>query len=405
MTAHSTPIVSTLRRRLTLAGAAWPLLPGCAPVPRAPLGPAVTLPMQLLRSGDIGGLPSVVLSLRGQPSRWLVATGASQHLVSRRLAAAQGLSTGGPSGALQGRPVSLPALAAGGQTLDLGSAIETDLDFHFESTGERVDGVIGLPAFLGITVRIDYAAGSVQFDAGAAAVAPVGTSLSVPLSPEQGSMVVALALGTRAAEQFMLDTGHAGALFVYPRRAQALRRADATVLPLATLRGIGAEIEVAHALLQRIRIGDYSIRHVPALLAEYRSGAPPRGVLDRWSGALGSALFESGSLHIDLAQRRLTVEWPDGPPVLPGGFGFGLRMDGDRRIRIGSVLAGSPASRGEMRPGDELIALDDQPLAGRTPSALWGAMRPAQAVRLALDGVDGPRRVELSRERFFPPLA
>lgn len=58
------------------------------PMPRARAqGPAV-LPLQLLRTGDIGGLPWVELPLGGRATRWLVDSGASIALIAPALAQA-----------------------------------------------------------------------------------------------------------------------------------------------------------------------------------------------------------------------------------------------------------------------------------------------------------------------------
>lgn len=411
MTSSQTP-PCPLRRRLLLATAAAPLLPGCALPAQPRMGTARPIPMQLLRTGDIGALPTLMLELHDRPTRWLIDTGASHHFVSRRLAAQHRLRSRASTrfatlaGVLSGRLIDLPPLRADEQELAAGTAIEADLDRYFAPTGESVDGIIGLPAFAGVSVRLDYAAGSAHFDAGAAAVAPAGTSTTLQLEWRDGLIAVPMALGNRATEPFMLDTGFPGALVIYPRRTLSLRRNGAALLPRVRVRELGGELEVAYALLQRIRLDEQSIRAVPAVLAEHgRSGDVRQGALERFSGAFGGALFEGGSLHLDLPQQRLTLEWPSGPPQFDGGFGFGLHTDARRQVRIASVVGGSPASQADLHPGDELLALDGEPVAGRTPSALWGAMRPAQQVRLTLAGSFGRREVSLARERFFPQLA
>lgn len=91
----------------------------------------------------------------------------------------------------------------------------------------------------------------------------------------------------------------------------------------------------------------------------------------------------------------------------PASVGVRLVADG-AGPRVERVLAGGPAARGGIRPGDRVVAVDGRPAAGLTPGAaealLTGA--PGDTVRLAVVSTAGAaREVRLPREDVFAPGA
>lgn len=404
------------RRRLALGAALAPWVPPfgmhtarAAPAASAPAAGPLSCPLELLRLGDLGGLPLVALTLQGRPTRWLVDTGASTAVVSRRLVAELGLRVLGRGrvatlGGMQDlRRVALPdVLAPAGVVLAEGEAAELDLDAYFRPTGETVDGILGLAGSPADPLRLDLAGQQVVFGdtPGPAAGA---ASLSLPLAFEGTLPLLQLSIGAREPEWFVLDTGFPGALLLYARRSAELL-AGAPGLPRVVVRELAGTVQAGFALLGGLQFGAQQVADVPTVL-ELGATAGRPAALDRLAGALGTALFESGSLRLDRAQARLDIAWPAGAPRLPGGFGFGLRAAAGGP-QVGAVLDGSPATRAGLRPGDLLRTVNGQPAAGLTPSAVWGLLRQAPAAELELSrGAERVNPAPLVRERFFPRLA
>ena len=167
-------------------------------------------------------------------------------------------------------------------------------------------------------------------------------SAVLPLRWDQGLPVVSLALGTRAADEFVFDTGNAGAMLLFARRAESLLAA-APPLPETAVRELGGVVRRAWHGWSACAPG-WVARQVPAALET--GSAARRGLhFDRLAGSLGVALFEPGAVTLDGPGGRLVVELPGlpEPPPLPGGFGF--------RLQAGHALAVSAVFDGAGRRG------------------------------------------------------
>ena len=262
--------------------------------------PAGALPLQLLRTGDIGGLPAVEIALDGRPTRWLVDSGATTALIAPALAAALGLARLAPvrvatAGGVQTRErfalPDLPVLGAAGA----GSpAVAVDLDSVFGDAGGALDGLLGAPWLRTVATRFDYAGGELRWSPTAE---PSSNAAVLPLRWDEGLPVVSLALGARPAEGFLFDTGNAGALVVFARRARALLD-EAGALPEMTVRELGGSVHVRYARVERLSAPGWRAREVPAAL-EAGTNARRGGHFDRLAGSLGNALFESGAVTLD----------------------------------------------------------------------------------------------------------
>ena len=415
-----------LRRRELLAALALGALPGRRAAAQPQAGSA---PLQLLRTGDIGGLPWIELPLQGMATRWLVDSGASAAVIAPALAER-----------LQLRPLSpiSVALAGGVQTLPryrlpdfadategaASAAIALDLQQLLGEAGGRLDGALGAPWLRQRITRFDFAAGRLHWGPSAAALPPGAAAAAssvtassapavanaalpsraavLPLRWDQGLPVVSLALGARAAEGFVFDTGNAGALLLFARSAAALRD-EVAALPTTTVRELGGSVHAGFARIERLIAPGWVAHEVPAALES--GDAPPRGMhFDRLAGSLGVALFEPGAVTLDGPGARLIVELPGlpDPPALPGGFGFRLVVDNG--LRIGAVIAASPAALAAVQAGDAVQAIDGADARAWSPAQAWQQLAGRDQVMLQLFAQGRSRYIELRRERFFPLL-
>lgn len=370
--------------------------------------PAGALPLQLLRTGDIGALLSVEIALGGRPTRWLIDSGATTALIAPALAAALGLQRLAPvrvatAGGVQTRDrFALPPLPLLGAAGAGSPAVAVDLDAVLGEAGGVLDGVLGAPWLRTVATRFDLAGGELRWSATAE---PSSNAAVLPVRWDEGLPVVSFQLGARPAEGFLFDTGNAGALVVFARRARALLD-EAGALPETTVRELGGSVRVRYARVDRLATAGWRARDVPAALeagAVARRGAH----FDRLAGSIGNALFESGAVTLDGPGARLIVELPGlpEPAPLPGGFGFALTRRQGAALAIGAVIDGGPAATAGVGPGDAVLAIDGSDVRTASPAQAWQMLARRDAATFELATRDAPaRRVRLDRQRFFPLL-
>ncbi|MCU0922397.1 MAG: aspartyl protease family protein [Burkholderiaceae bacterium] len=379
----------------------WPLAACVLPAHAA----GATLPLGLLRTGDLGGLPWVEIELQGRATRWLVDSGASAALVSPALAERLALRPLSPvrvamaGGAQTLQRAVLPPLPGAGMGSDT-PAFVLDLRQLLGATGAALDGALGAPWLGERRTRFDFASGRLQW-AGPFAAPPAG-AVTLPLRWEEGLPVVALALGERAADEFVFDTGNAGALLLFARRAESLL-AGAPPLPETAVRELGGVVRARLARIDRLSAPGWVARQVPAAL---ESGAAVRRGLhfDRLAGSLGVALFEPGAVTLDGPGKRLVIELPGlpEPPALPGGFG--MRLEAGSSLTVSAVFETGPAAAAGLAAGDQVQAIDGVDARQWSVPQAWAALAGRESCTLQVYRQGASHRAELRRERFFPLL-
>ncbi|MEO7855066.1 MAG: aspartyl protease family protein, partial [Rubrivivax sp.] len=401
------------RRRLLLSALAAAGAAGCgvAPAPPRSASSAGEMPLQLLRTGDIGGLPWVELELAGMPTRWLIDSGATTALISPALAAQLGLPklssvrvamAGGAQTVERFTLPPLPHFGAAGPAE--ASAVALDPGVLLGLGDSPLHGVLGAAWLRHGATTFDFARARLSWGP-APSPASASAALGLPLRWDAGLPTVSLAIGARAADSFLLDTGNAGALVVFAQRAQALL-AEASGLPATTVHEPGGNVEARFARIDRLSAPGVAWRQVPAAL---ESGAAARrgGHFDRLAGSLGVALFEAGSLTIDGPGERLWIDLaglPE-PSPLPGGFGLRLAQQAGGGLRIGALIDGGPAAAAGVEVGDSVVGIDAADVERWPVAQAWQAMAHRPQVTLVLRRAGGARRqLVLRRAPFFPLL-
>lgn len=347
------------------------------------------LPLQTVRSGDIGLLLIAEVQVAGRSGRWLVDTGSSQTLVSRPLADALGLVPGDTrslataAGMRQGALVELPTVLTGGHGRERVAALRVDLAELVGPLAAGIDGVLGAAFFAGTALHIDLAKQrwriQVPMEEQVGRDAPPGEALEVL----RGVPVVLLSLAGKSG-RYVLDTGSAGAVvqLVGPRA------------PLGVL------------LAPQVQLGGHSRAQVPvARLGGTALGrALPAGV----NGLAGMALLDGCRFTLDFAAARFAVHGCD-RSALPGGFGLQLADDA-RGLYVGGVFADSPAARAGVLAGDRVLQLaaSEQPAAVNAdpPASLpeaWARMGGASSLRIRT-GRGGSESVVVLERAYFLPL-
>lgn len=392
------------RRFCALAAASYAAAHGCQVAAQAPAQFAA--PLHLLRTGDIGGLPVVELELGGQRGRWLVDSGSSAALVApalaqrlqlRRLSPMRVAMAGGVHTLERYRLPPLPGANAP-EGLD---AFALDPQQLLGAVGARLDGALGAPWLRARISRFDLARRELHWSSVPSAPPPDAAVL--PLRWDAGLPVLRLAIGDRPHDEFVFDTGNAGALVIFAARARSLLDRGIS-LPQTTVRELGGSVSARYARIARLSAPGWVARQVPAALEA--GDAARRGAhFDRLAGSLGLALFEPGAVTLDGPGDRLIVELPGlpEPPPLPGGFG--LRLHSDDSLTVSAVIATGPAAAAGVQVGDQVQAIDGADARQWSAAMAWDALAGREAAVLQVWRNQASHRIALRRERFFPLLS
>jgi len=204
------------------------------------------------------------------------------------------------------------------------------------------------------------------------------------LTRVRGLPVLQLQIDERAAEGFLFDTGHAGAL---------VRLAGGDIGSAPSLDGRQT------SMARHVTIGAVAREKVPVVevAGSALARALPAGVV----GSAGVALFESCRLALELRAERLELAGCD-KVTLRGGFGLQLQHEA-RRLSIAQVMAGSPAERAGLRAGDEIVRLGGRQQFDSLASA-WQELASASEVDIAVRRGTSESTRRLKRAHFQPLL-
>jgi hypothetical protein len=263
-------------------------------------------------------------------------------------------------------------------------------DLHF---GQRFDGILGYPAFLGLTVELDYPAQRVS-------VLPTRLEPDAPLAAGVGRFthadvtrpIIDVALGDETIP-VLLDTGSGGSISLVGVDQWPLL-AD-PVLTGAT-RGVdGLRTATAARLDGTLALGP--VVFVEPIVADDAKLARLGGEVMRrfvWRFDPGRRLVE---LQSSLAEP-IAVE-----PLLGAGF-IGdftpVELDGlERGIEVLALIPNSPAARDGVEPGDIVVRVDGEPIPGACQRR---ASRPEREAGQAfvLEVVRGGEILEITTEIF-----
>ncbi len=331
------------------------------------------------------------------PFPFVLDTGCSAVLVGPRVADALPGRTrpaaGAGARAPDGRPLMVERameglrIRAGDAVFHEVGALVIDLAPVEATTGLRLDGVLGFPAFVQGLLVLDYPSREVRFSRGA--LPPADGEGVLPLTGGY-SPLLDVRIGARR-HRVLVDSGFSGALYLpeFPP-AEDLVAAPVPWFPSTNLAG-----DTGPTLLARLAS--------PLLLGSHRvEGA---NVMRSGSGSLlGAGILRHFEVALDARNGRIRFSRAAEGPVRFGprrGVGLRARM-ADGACVVAAVLPGSPADAAGIRPGARVISL-----AGLRPAAtpladieerLWEA----EVVEVVLDEATGPRTVTLTAVVLVP---
>lgn len=394
-------ITSYLSRALGLAICLL-LLTACSrlPNPKIPefqAGNVSAVPMQLLYTGDLGGLPAVPVIIEGRKTWWLVDTGSSHNLVSPQLAKSLRLPTAASSevSTIAGKQRTgyyrLPMMQIGAVDLENQSAAAVDLGLVSAADGLVIDGVLGMPALNRLIVSLDFGRRTAIFSQYVPNYQQPHSL--IPFRLMGGVPVASLGvIGGRTGE-FILDTGNAGGLVMFPHYARREYRQGAA-LAFIEIEDLGGRVPTGLALLNSLNIGSWQTHQVPVSLPMRTHG------FQHLDGSIGNAIFTGQTLTFDFPSQHLLLSASRDSDALPGQFGFLLAANNVVEV----VLPNSPAARMGIQVGDSILSVNGQDTREASSHRIWRILDGQMLAEMRLARAGSIYGVSLQRSYFLPPF-
>lgn len=292
----------------------------------------------------------VTVNDRG-PFLFLLDTGSNATVVSPELARVfrqhSAEATGGVTGAtgdrmeveevlhdltLRAGPVEFPSV----------DAVVVDLSGPASAIGHPMDGILGFPLFVELTLTIDWPGGDVRVSRQPLPAPDDGTIVVM----EGGYRPMVRGSAGGGTHLFLIDSGSNAAMNIpaLPPR-DALAADPIRWFAPMTITGRGAESSCCR-LAGDLRIGGIV---VPRPLARVSAGTP----------SVGTRILRRFEVTFDPLRGRVRFLARGAPP--DGGvlrsIGAALVVEGDR-WRVIEVLGGSPAAAAGIREGDRVLTMD-----------------------------------------------
>lgn len=367
------------------------------PHPKTPefqAGNVTAVPMQMLYTGDLGGLPAVPVMVAGRKTWWLVDTGSSHNLVSPRLAKELRLAAAASSevSTIAGKQLTgyyrLPMMQIGAVDLENQSAAAVDLGLVSAADGLVIDGVLGMPALNRLIVSLDFGRHTAIFSQ---YVPNYQQPHSViPFRLLGGVPVASLNVVAGRTGDFILDTGNAGGLVMFPTYARREYRQGS--LAFIEVEDLGGRVPTGLALLPYLNIGSWHTRQVPVSLPMRTHG------FQRLDGSIGNAIFTGQTLTFDFPSQHLLLSESQDQDTLPGQFGFLLAANNVIEV----VLPNSPAARMGIQVGDSILEVNGQNTRDASSHRIWRILDNQRQAGLQLARAGTIYGVNLERSYFLP---
>jgi len=251
------------------------------------------------------------------------------------------------------------------RTLRLPGVDVEHLDFHINDYnlltsvyGVRVDGIIGFSYLRRYLVKINYDNNTIGVYAPGAVRYPKRGMLLNSTITGIPVFTATVADGQTSTSRFYFDTGAGLCLLM----SQAFERDSAIFVPgkkviLTQAEGIGGKTPMRLSTVNRIRIGRYKFRKVPAHVFDDDFNVTSYPTL---GGLIGNDLLRRFNLVLNYAKNEIHMSpnkhFRDAFDYSYTGLGIYLVDD---KIVVEDVLKGSPGEKAGLQPGDVIIAVNN----------------------------------------------
>ena len=360
----------------------------------------------------------VPVTLSDSATRWMIFdTGASPTVLDANVAqelrlavTPMGSTSGAGTHSLRVGRAHDVLLRVGGVALGPTDVSVSEIDSLLgPSQGRGAPGIIGSRFFSEHVVEVDFGASIVRVS-DPATFRYEGRGIALPLTFDNGVPMIAARMtapdGTEIPMRLLVDLGAKSTLLVaepFIREHDLMKRFTVTVTsPLGA--GVGGATRYAFTRVPRLALGaNGDVLPTDSLIAGLSVGGTLRST---WYDALlGADFLRRYRVIFDYAHRQLILE-PRTPLVPPSEYdmsGMFLLAEGAERIRyvVGDLVKGGPAEEAGIAIGDELIALDGQPVAAITLGSVRQRLKAGagKAVRVEVErgGVRSTHVVMLRR--------
>jgi hypothetical protein len=296
------------------------------------------------------------------PAKILLDSGLGRFVIGKDLAVTLGLreignvAALGVTGTVQGKEFEGVRIAFDNLTIHTATSELYDFSPFAGAVNEPISAILGRDLFDALAVDIDFANSRIAFrDARVKASLPRGFEL--PLRRDQfGLRSLPVSMENRPPIQATLDLGSDIALAISPEYAAEQQLLAGRRSSTSLSAGVAGREEGHVAVLAELAIGNTLFRQVPF------------EVPDRWTfvnqAIVGMPVLRRMRVIIDFPHDRISV-LPDQKllrqPFRKDRSGLGAMRLPDR-LRVVLVAAGSPAAAAGIIVGDEIVAINDQPL-------------------------------------------
>ena len=351
----------------------------------------------------------VPVRISGEATSWFILdTGSTGTILDQRIADRLHLRSvrtdivyGAGAGSSEHSQIGGLRLRVGNVPLRVSNAAAADLGALLGPTSGRIPGgIIGSRFFREHVIEIDFQHGELR-------VWPRGTDLrdhyarSVPLTFADWTPLADAKLSVRPGvaldERVLVDLGAKSTLLI-PEPYIVRRRlndvfAHTVTLPLGA--GVGGNTYYSFARARRIALSGDALLS----LANPIVGLSANGTLrSTWNeGLLGADYFSRFAIAFDYGRSRLLLtRLSDNPEPLDRSGMFVVWRDAPTTYTVRDVLAGGPADRAGVRPGDVVLEIGGQRaqtlsigdirtvLKSRAPSISLVVLRSGQTLKLSL---------------------
>jgi predicted aspartyl protease len=326
--------------------------------------------------------------LAGEKLDFVFDTGASSAVLSQATAARIGIVPERVSTAT-GASGEMRVGFSEGNRLELGELALDDVELtlvpleHLErGIGHEIDGILGYELLSRFVVTIDYGASRLvvhrrgSFRPGEGAVEHrFRMHLNIP--DIEGT--IRLADGGEVSGRFLVDTGAGTSLVLNTPFVDEHRLLTRVPNPYRRVTGslTTDDTESFASRVAELRILGHRFTDPPVHLSRSDAGVE---AMDEFAGILGNEILRRLEITYDYRNRRLWVSPGAGldDPFRVDCSGMTLRRGEDMRsVVVRSIIAGSPAAEAGVSGGDELLAVDGEPVEGRALESVRAQLRRA----------------------------
>lgn len=345
-------------------------------------------------------LPAVV---NGQPAQVLLDSGAGLTTVDAAFARKLGiqptssLTVQAAGGSTEAKLAKGVDITAAGLHLKNVTVLILDLSAIATQLGRPLPMILGREVFETTLVDIDFPGHRIAFHDPKAFTPPADLTSLALTSSEHAQRRLDISLEGRPAIAADFDLGNMGAVSVssaYAKEAGLLAGRPTT----DTLAGGVGGVNVHDvAVLRSVKLGPIELHDVPALFNRSEAQAPRQGA------NVGMAVFSRFRLITDYPHARLLLGADTAAAAAPfrkDRAGLPAMFAGDR-LKVAMVSKGGPAEAAGWKAGEEVIAVDGEPISPAFlsgPHAKWASGPAGQVVTFTL--FDGSKR-QLTLKDYF----